>query len=73
MRPENKNYTAKFSRKPRSPNDYTGMKILPDELYAAIVAYLLKEERVQLFSRLLMCKGKEAETDNEGADNGNDE
>ena len=49
------------------------MKILPDELYAAIVAYLLKDERVQLFSRLLMCKGGEAEISAEGADNGNDE
>lgn len=49
------------------------MKILPDELYAAVMAYLSKDERVQLFSRLLMCKGGEAETSAEGADDGNDE
>ena len=58
------------------------MRLITDELYAEVMGYLAKDERVQLFSRLLMCQqvpdsqAADADADaaqNEEAANGNDE
>lgn len=56
--------------------DYKGMKIITDELYAALIAHLAKDEKVSLFQKLLLSKPMEQgdtlpsetlESDDEGA------
>ena len=37
------------------PN-YKGMRIITDELYAALIAHLAKDEKVSLFQQLLLSK-----------------
>ena len=39
--------------------DYKGMKIITDELYAALIAHLAKDEKVSLFQKLLLSKPME--------------
>ena len=55
--------------------DYKGMRIITDDLYAALVAHLAKDEKVSLFQELLLSeqKGQDAappsetlESENEG-------
>lgn len=36
--------------------DYTGMRIITDKLYAALIAHLAKDEKVSLFQQLLLSK-----------------
>lgn len=36
--------------------DYKGMRIITDELYAALIAHLVKDEKVSLFQKLLLSK-----------------
>ena len=36
--------------------DYKGMRIITDELYAALIAHLAKDEKVSLFQQLLLSK-----------------
>ena len=36
--------------------DYTGMRIITDDLYAALIAHLAKDEKVSLFQKLLLSK-----------------
>ena len=40
------------------PN-YKGMRIITDELYAALIAHLAKDEKVSLFQKLLLSKPME--------------
>lgn len=40
------------------PN-YKGMRIITDELYAALIAHLAKDEKVSLFQKLLLSKQAE--------------
>ena len=37
------------------PN-YKGMRIITDDLYAALIAHLAKDEKVSLFQKLLLSK-----------------
>ena len=55
--------------------DYKGMRIITDDLYAALIAHLAKDEKVSLFQQLLLSeqKGQDAappsetlESENEG-------
>ena len=39
--------------------DYTGMRIITDDLYAALIAHLAKDEKVSLFQKLLLSKPME--------------
>lgn len=39
--------------------DYKGMRIITDELYAALIAHLAKDEKVSLFQKLLLSKPME--------------
>lgn len=51
------------------------MRIITDDLYTALIAYLAKDEKVSLFQKLLLSKPLEQdaapretlESDNEGA------
>lgn len=36
--------------------DYTDMRIITDDVYAALIAYLAKDEKVALFQKLLLSK-----------------
>ena len=56
------------------PN-YKGMRIITDDLYAALIAYFVKDEKVSLFQKLLLSKpmeqdaappGETLESDDEG-------
>ena len=57
-------------------HDYKGMKVITDDVYAALIAYLLKDEKVAIFQQLLLSKSmgqddetplpKDAENDNAG-------
>ena len=56
--------------------DYKGMRIITDELYAALIAHLATDEKVSLFQKLLLSKQAEdndtppseaLESDNEGS------
>ena len=38
--------------------DYKGMRIITDELYAALIAHLAKDEKVSLFQQLLLSEQK---------------
>lgn len=42
-------------------NDYKSMRLIDDETYAAIIKLLLKDEKVALFQKLLLCKKEESE------------
>lgn len=39
--------------------DYKGMRIITDDLYAALIAHLAKDEKVSLFQQLLLSKPME--------------
>lgn len=41
--------------------DYTGMRKITEDLYAALIAYLAKDEAVSLFQQLLLSKQAEQE------------
>ena len=43
------------------PN-YKGMRIITDDLYAALIAHLAKDEKVSLFQKLLLSKSMEQDT-----------
>lgn len=40
------------------PN-YKGMRIITDDLYAALIAHFVKDEKVSLFQKLLLSKQAE--------------
>lgn len=42
--------------------DYTGMRIITDDVYAALIAYLAKDEKVALFQKLLLSKKGDDDT-----------
>lgn len=55
--------------------DYKSMRIITDDLYAALIAHLAKDEKVALFQKLLLSKpmeqdaapsSKTLESDDEG-------
>ena len=55
--------------------DYKGMRIITDDLYAALIAHFVKDEKVSLFQKLLLSKpmeqdaappSKTLESDDEG-------
>ena len=59
-------------------NDYRSMRIITDDLYARLVRYFLKDEKVALFQDLVMSetvKDSESDTqeDNTGGNNEHDE
>lgn len=39
--------------------DYKGMRIITDDLYAALIAHFVKDEKVSLFQKLLLSKPME--------------
>lgn len=56
--------------------DYKGMRIITDDLYAALIAHLAKDEKVSLFQKLLLSEPMEQgdtppsetlESENEGS------
>lgn len=57
-------------------HDYKGMRVITDDVYAALIAYLLKDEKVAIFQQLLLSKSmrqddetplpKDAKNDNTG-------
>ena len=42
--------------------DYKGMRIITDDLYAALIAHFVKDEKVSLFQKLLLSKPMEQDT-----------